>query len=158
MKVSIRTAKSPDSKAISRIAADTFPLACLPDASAEQTTRHIRDNFSTAEFRRIIAGDRTVVYVAEHGGEACGFVVLRFASEQAADLEKLYVDPRFHGGGVAARLLDQAVECVRENGCGSINLSVSKSNGLGIAFYHKVGFIIVGETELRVGTENHEDY
>lgn len=157
-KFDVRRAKSTDSEAIARIAAETFPLACPPNSSPRELACYIRDNLSSARFRQMIADEHTVVYVARHENKTCGFLTVRFSTDHAVDLDKLYVDPIYHGSGVAARLFDQTVECARENGYGSIRLSVSKANSRGIAFYRKAGFAIVGETEFQVGTELHEDY
>jgi len=68
------------------------------------------------------------------------YVVKGLICLKGAEIEKLYVEPKFQGQGIGAKLLSFA--CTRKN---SQFLYVLKYNKRAIAFYKRNGFALTGE-------------
>jgi ribosomal protein S18 acetylase RimI-like enzyme len=75
------------------------------------------------------------------------------AGPDPLELNRLYVDPRWHGGGVAHALMTHAIEFAQQRGAQTLYLAVWKHNHRAIAFYAKHGFEQVGSAPFRLGTE-----
>lgn len=69
------------------------------------------------------------------------------------ELQRIYVDPAYHGGGVARMLTEAAYALGREEGYKSVWLGVLPENQRAVRFYEKCGFVRVGEHEFRVGDQ-----
>jgi ribosomal protein S18 acetylase RimI-like enzyme len=109
-----------------------------PDAQRERdfVEAHLRDGTST-------------IYIAEAAGEPAGFMQLfkTFSTVHLGGswiLEDLFVDPRFRKSGVAAALLQRALEHVRQDGSGSMFLETARDNTAAQALYEKAGWVREG--------------
>lgn len=69
----------------------------------------------------------------------------------AVELHRLYVHARVQGKGVAAALMDQALEWARARGARAIYLSVWENNPRAQAFYRRYGFADHSEWSFMVG-------
>lgn len=72
------------------------------------------------------------------------------AGDQPAELAKLYVDPHYHGQGVAAQLLQATFAAAGQLGYDRLWLCVWQENRRAVAFYRKWGFTVVGEMPVHV--------
>ncbi len=92
-----------------------------------------------------LAGDESVVFLAEIDGRAVGFMQLfpSFCSIAAAPiwvLNDLFVLPEVRGQRVAARLLDMAKELGRSNGSAYLMLSTAHTNHTAQGVYEANGW------------------
>ena len=71
--------------------------------------------------------------------------------QDAIELAKCYVLPEFHGQGVAAALLNDAIGTAQAAGRQQIWLCVWEENPRAVAFYQKHGFAVIGTTDVWVG-------
>jgi ribosomal protein S18 acetylase RimI-like enzyme len=94
--------------------------------------------------------DPTAGSAPRPAGEAVGVPTPRLA---ALELKRLYVDRRWHGGGLAAALLDRAIAIAVQRGARTLYLSVWQHNHRAIAFYAKHGFVRVGVAEFTLGRD-----
>ena len=76
----------------------------------------------------------------------------------AAEFRKLYLDPAYHGTGLASALIHCALSILNAEGPRPIWLSVFSQNPRAIAFYKKWGFQISGTQEFLVGTDRQKDF
>lgn len=95
--------------------------------------------------RARMEGGDSVVFIAEHGGAAVGFVQLypMFTSVGTARtwiLNDLYVDAAARRGGVARGLLDAAAAFARNDGARSIVLETTRDNAAARALYRNAGW------------------
>ena len=60
--------------------------------------------------------------------------------DRVALLEDMVVSPCARGSGVGSRLLEQAVQCARLNGCKRITLLTDRANESAQRFYQRHGF------------------
>lgn len=105
------------------------------------------------------------VILLEHGGERAGFAQLRpaarppdLALEAPVELGRFYLDQRFHGSGLAGRLMDAVIEKARAAGGRNLWLSVWQHNHRAIAFYERCGFAKVGTMPFIVGSDVQTDH
>lgn len=102
--------------------------------------------------------------LAEEGGVLVGYAQLRagpapacVAGRQPMELQRIYVDGRWHGRGVAQRLMAGVLESGRERGADRIWLGVWEHNPRAQAFYRKLGFRDVGSQPFTLGTSRQTD-
>ena len=77
--------------------------------------------------------------------------------EGDAELRRIYVFSRFHGGGTGAKLMALAIAEARAREAKRLLLGVHPENVRAIRFYTKNGFVKVGEREFTVGTSTFVD-
>ena len=73
-------------------------------------------------------------------GNLTGFVIATVHSEESRELDWLMVDPRFHGSGIADRLMQPAMDWLGMDR--PMWLNVVRHNERAIRFYRKHGFEI----------------
>lgn len=76
----------------------------------------------------------------------------------ALELSRFYVDTRFHGGGVAQKLMARVKREAAGYGAGCLWLSVWQESPRAIGFYQKEGFRIAGELIFMVGDDPKDDW
>jgi N-acetylglutamate synthase-like GNAT family acetyltransferase len=89
-----------------------------------------------------------LVRVAEQNGAVVGFAVLLERSEDACELDGLFVEPDRMRAGVGRRLVEDAARIARERGATRIHVV---ANPQAVAFYEAVGFSQMGEAQTRFG-------
>jgi putative acetyltransferase len=86
-------------------------------------------------------------FVVEKEGAVRGFYrVNRYPgrAQHVAMLQTLAVDPQEKGSGLAASMVNEAIDCLRAAGVSRVELQVEADNPRGIAFYNKLGFELEG--------------
>jgi ribosomal protein S18 acetylase RimI-like enzyme len=72
-------------------------------------------------------------------------------------LQRLYVDARWHGTGVARDLMDALLAIAEAGGADAVWLGVWAQNPRARGFYRKFGFADAGEHAFRFGDEIQTD-
>jgi ribosomal protein S18 acetylase RimI-like enzyme len=162
--IEVRPAKVADAEALSGFAARVFPLGGRPGADPAHLAAYIAAELTPKRFRELIADKNAVLLIAESGGRIAGYAALVHAcgnsqiqAKSPAELRKLYVDPRYHGGGVADALMRELLRAT-EAACEAIWLSVYSENARAIAFYTRSGFRLAGEHDFLVGEDRQKDF
>ena len=157
--VAIRPADAGDELRLALISAatflETFAGAIAGDALvAHCEAQHARETYQN----HLVLGARA--WLAELGGAPIGYAMLTEPELQVAqsgdlELKRIYVLSRFHGSGVAARLL----EAVLATAAGSkrLLLGVKADNERAIAFYRKQDFSQIGTRQFDVGGTLYND-
>ena len=89
------------------------------------------------------------VLVWDEGGAVLGFAVVLPRDDGAAELDGLFTAPDAWGRGIGRKLMDQALEMARAQGCVSLNVVANKR---ALGFYLKCGFQALGEVATRFST------
>jgi GNAT superfamily N-acetyltransferase len=76
---------------------------------------------------------------------------------ETVQLYQLYVLNQWHGRGIAAGLMDWALQWARDQGAHHIQLSVYIDNHRARRFYERYGFVAVGRYDFMVGSHADED-
>ena len=94
-----------------------------------------------------LARSESVIFLAERGGRAVGFVQLYplFSSTAARPrrlwlLNDLFVAPSARGGGVARALLDRARRLGEETGAAGLELATARTNTPAQRLYESLGW------------------
>lgn len=80
------------------------------------------------------------VWVLEEDGEPLGAVVYSLILDEGC-IENLVTDPRYRRRGLARRLLQAALDSLREEGASRCQLEVRASNSAALALYRNFGFV-----------------
>jgi GNAT superfamily N-acetyltransferase len=105
--------------------------------------------------RIISSPDVGLIVVARLDGQVVGMVNLLYTvstalGERVALLEDMVVSPSFRGAGVGSKLLHQAIELARLNGCKRITLLTDRANESAQRFYQQHGFSFSAMIPLRL--------
>jgi len=96
-----------------------------------------------------------LIVVARQDSQVIGMVNLLYTvstalGERVALLEDMVVSPSARGSGVGSRLLEQAIQLARTNGCKRITLLTDGTNESAQHFYQKHGFGFSAMVPLRL--------
>lgn len=162
---SIRRATVADAEALSRFAAEVFPLGCPANTSPDDLAKYISEELTPERFRVLLEDGRVLILVAEARREIAGFTLLVRGATHAqvqcldqSELRKFYVRAKYHGCGVADALMTELLatcEAAHEN---TLWLSVFSENRRAISFYERWGFRAIGTQDFLVGTDYQKDY
>src|SRR5204863_4176929 len=95
-----------------------------------------------AGFDRAVAGDGSVAFVADTGGEIVGAVYASLAAG-IVDLGMFVVDGH-RGGGIGRALLEAVISWARTSGAHKISLAAWPTNHPAIGLYARSGFRVEG--------------
>ncbi|MEU7138752.1 GNAT family N-acetyltransferase [Nocardia sp. NPDC046473] len=159
-----------DAEELSDVAAATFPLACPPEATADDIDIFITEALSGERFGEYLSDPARIVLKAVAGDEIVGYAML-IAGEPAdpavaeavdlrpvVEINKMYVVPGHHGSGVSTALMHACLERAREGEFAGVWLGVSQENARARRFYEKHGFRSVGTKTNTVGNQRHDDF
>ncbi|MCK9395805.1 MAG: GNAT family N-acetyltransferase [Methylobacter sp.] len=105
---------------------------------------------------RIISNPEVgLIVVARQDSRVVGMVNLLYTvstalGDRVALLEDMVVAPNARGSGVGSRLLEQAIELARLNGCKRITLLTDRENESAQRFYQRHGFGFSAMIPLRL--------
>lgn len=139
---------------------DTFAHANRP----EDLDLHCRSRYGTEHQASEIADPVITTFVCERDGALIGYGQLRWQAPAAcvngtrpAEIQRLYVDRRFHGTGVAQSLMSALQDAAVAGDADVLWLGVWEHNPRAIAFYTKAGFTPVGEQVFVLGRDPQRD-
>lgn len=175
MKLDIRPARPADAAALAKFAADTFPLACPPDAPAAAIDAFVSEHLGQGSFTRYLADPQRQLFVAQEiatEGEGAlmaysmmvdappsdNDVAAVVTEPDAVELSKCYAHPDVHGHGVSAQLMQASLAWIDKNGARSSWLGVNTANKRAQKFYGKHGFTVVGTRSFHLGKRVEHDY
>ena len=154
------------------LAALTFPLACPPAVSPEDSAAFVAANLSADRFRDYLADTSKRVLVVRERGHIRGYALLvlapptdpevaealKHSPSPAAELSKCYVHPAAHGSGLAAALMQASKDEAATEGYRALWLGVNDLNVRAQAFYRKSGFVEAGRRSFDVGPHTFRDF
>lgn len=126
---------------------------------------HCRKQHGPADYETRLASEGHRLWLAEMPkGAPAGYATLSppdlptvEAAEGDIELKRIYLLSRFHGSGIAGRLMDEAVEEARAMSMRRLLLGVYGRNGRAIRFYQKNGMTIIGTRQFQVGENRYDD-
>jgi ribosomal protein S18 acetylase RimI-like enzyme len=170
MAIHVTTAAPADLPELADVAAKTFPLACPPSVTPENSVAFIDENLSEDRFREYLADPDRVVLVAREDSRIVGYVMLirgvpddddvqrAVTLRPAIELSKMYVLPDSHGAGVSADLMTAALTRATQLDVKCVWLGVNQENQRAQRFYAKHGFVVNGTKTFRLGAGIENDY
>lgn len=162
--ITIRAAVERDAAALARLAEHTFRAAFETMNSAEDMDSYCASAFGEALQRREILDPQKATYLAAQSGDLVGYGQLHWQPPPVAvearrpvELKRLYVDPGWHGRGVAQALTDALFADARRGDADGMWLGVWEHNPRAIAFYRKSGFEEIGDQVFQLGSDPQRD-
>lgn len=159
----IRTARLQDAAALAELAERTFRDTFEPHNTAENLRLHCARTYGEAIQAAEIADPRRTTIVADAGRTLAGYGQLRWngtaclVATRPAEIQRIYVDRRWHGHGVAQALMAALLAAARDGGADRVWLGVRERNDRARAFYRKAGFVEAGEHAFVLGDETQRD-
>lgn len=161
--MTVRRATTADAAALSsfgrRVYHDTFAADNNPADLADYLDNAYTEDRQRAE----IVDPEMDTLLLERDGVLAAFAQLRPGTEESVkgahpiELWRFYVDPAWHGRGVAADLIAAAEGAARARGAQTLWLGVWERNTRAQAFYRKHGFTVAGSHIFWMGSDPQRD-
>lgn len=162
---SIRRATPQDAATLAALGARTFVDTFGHLYKAEDLQAFLRDSHSQAAYAETLADPAYALWIAEADGAAIGYAQAGPCGLPHADvapgdgeLKRLYLLPSAQGGGIGARLFEQALAWLERDGPRTLWISVWSENLGAQRFYGRYGFDFVAEYEFPVGAQRDREF
>lgn len=162
----IRRAVTGDAAALADVGRRLFEETFGPMNTPEDMDLYLRGAFGEAIQRaELMNPDRRTLLVENLEGDLIGYATLALGTHGAGvegdrpgEIQRFYIDRRWHGRGLARLLMDACVEECGRWECDVIWLAVWEKNGRAISFYEREGFRRVGEKTFVLGRDEQHDH
>jgi ribosomal protein S18 acetylase RimI-like enzyme len=158
--LTLRPGTLDDAAALAGFAQRVFRATYGPHNRAEDMDAYCSAAYAIDQQRSELLDPTYDTALAIAHGEIAGYAQLCVAPPPPCvigpapiELKRFYVDPRWHGAGVAHALLVHAIEVAGQRGAQTLHLSVWQHNHRAIAFYRKHGFAEVGSAPFQLGAD-----
>ena len=163
MSIGYRTARAADAPALADMGRRCFAETFGAHFPAADMALHLERKFGSGALAREFTDPALTIRMAEAEGEPIAYlklgpIGLEVPHEpEAREIRQLYALAPWQGAGVAASLMDWAVEAARADGVPALYLSVWEKGDRAIAFYRKHGLETVGVAPFRLGNTVYQD-
>jgi len=150
----IREAEPPDRPAIRDIARRS--LQASYSLGPREITSAVEEWYSEATLEDAMDTGSRLLLVAELEGQVVGFADSEHSEGgRTATLLWLHVDPDYRGEGVAMKLFAETERRLEEAGIDHLDGRVLQDNTDGNAFYERLGYRQVGQSEVEIAGRTH---
>lgn len=165
LEMQIGRATAGDAEPLARLSAAIFPLGCPANTRPEDLAAFISREFTPERFLALLADERIAIVAVKVANRLAGYAFLAWdgagrpePSYPLFELRRFYIDPAYHGRGVADALLRTTLAIAGQQDDAGIWLSVFSGNPRAIRFYERWGFQITGTHTFLVGADHQKDY
>lgn len=158
--IEISLAKPDDLLLLQYISRETFSQTFSDINTEENMSKYLNDSFSAEQLNEELSNELSQFYFAKLNGEVIGYMKLNTGTaqkenptENALEIERIYVLPAFQGKKVGQLLYSKAIEIAEELSVDHIWLGVWEHNAKAIAFYTKNGFVQFSQHEFALGDD-----
>ena len=163
--VTTRRGLPDDAARISAFAARVFHESFAADNDPGDMAAYMASAFTPERQRDELADPANTWVLAESDGELVGYALIKRGEDApecvtvkpSAELSRLYVDRRWHGAGIAQRLMNGALEDAWDRRARGLWLGVWEHNVRAVRFYAKHGFVDIGSHEFVLGSDVQTD-
>jgi ribosomal protein S18 acetylase RimI-like enzyme len=161
--MTVRRATIADTSALTSFGRRVYQATFGSDNNPDDLTAYLDSAYTEDRQRAEILDPAMDTLLLEHDSVLAAFAQLRPGVEDAVqgphpvELWRFYVDPSWHGRGVAAELLAAAEDAARARGGQTLWLGVWERNTRAQAFYRKHGFTVTGSHIFMVGSDPQRD-
>lgn len=158
-----RDANVDDAEALSGLARETWVSTFGDLYPPEDLAAYLTAKYGADIQRREISDRDTRYRLALRGDALVGYCMmgaldLPVDDDQGVELHRLYVSESVKGAGVAAALMQDAIDWAREHGARAMYLSVWENNIRAQRFYRRFGFADHSEWDFMVGRVADRDF
>ena len=147
----MRRATTADLGPFAEFSRRTFVATYGPFQAPERMARHVAERLNDLRLGEELADPERTVLVLARGDNWAACAMLRrdhspaeVVAVRPVEIERFYVDPDWHGRGLAAPLMAATLEAARQKNHDVAWLAVWERNARAIRFYEKQGFRIAG--------------
>jgi GNAT superfamily N-acetyltransferase len=146
------------------IGAETFYETFSHENEKADMVAYIEKTYNLKQVEENVLREDVHYYVAYDEKQDVGYIKLIENVEVALlggkviELEKIYVRKPMQGSGVAALLMQQAIDFAKEQGANHLFLGVWQENERALAFYKKFGFEIFTTRTFMLGKRQCDDF
>jgi ribosomal protein S18 acetylase RimI-like enzyme len=164
MNLDLRIASSKDAERVAALARATFIATFSDSNTPEDMARYAEQAFAVEKIRNELEDSGSTFIWVEQQGIPAGYAKLRRGEPEACvsgpkpvELERIYADPELIGAGVGKTLLHTSTKIAMGEGFQTLWLGVWQHNERAIEFYHRQGFVDVGEKPFLLGNDQQID-
>ena len=163
MSLSYRLASAADGAALADMGRRCFVETFGAHFPADDMAIHLQRMFGPGGLPEELKDPAYRIRAAEEDGEAAAYLKLAPMTlpvphePNSLEIKQLYVLEPWQGAGVAAALMQWAIETARADHAPAIYLSVWEQGERAIAFYRRQGFATVGVAPFVLGTRTYQD-
>jgi ribosomal protein S18 acetylase RimI-like enzyme len=161
----IRRAVPADAPTLSALGASTFVETFGHLYSREDLQAFLDESHSVTAYEKLLASPAYALWLAEREGEAIGYALAgpcglphKDARPDDGELKRLYMSSSAQGGGIGAKLFEQALDWLERDGPRPLWISVWSENHGAQRFYARYGFEKAGEYEFPVGAQRDHEF
>ncbi len=139
MDFKIRDAAKDDAIAIQKIAVRAWNHTHVPNIGQEQVDYMVSRIYSVEGLHKQMNEGEKYILISENETPV-GYLSFTIKDTERYHINKLYIDPDYHGKGFGKVLLDEAIKIIKNSGGSIVELHVNEHNTKAIGFYEKYGF------------------
>ena len=162
--MTVRRATADDAAALAAFGRRVFGATFGPENDPADLAAYLEETYVESRQRAEIGDPAIDTILADDRGVIIAFAQVREVppgegvhGPHPMELWRFYVDPQFHGRGVAHTLLEAAEDAARRRGARTLWLGVWERNLRAQAFYRKQGFAVVGAHTFMLGSDAQRD-
>ena len=163
--MTIRRATLEDVRALTAFGRRVFAVTFGADNTPGDLQSYLDGSYAESLQREEVADRRVETLLAEIDGTLAAFAQLRqgpagegVTGAKPIELWRFYVDPQWHGRGLARELMEAVETAARGRGARTLWLGVWERNLRAQAFYRKSGFTVVGTQTFQLGSDTQRDF
>ena len=160
-----RYALSEDAAPLAKFAARVYYETFISSNTPENMEAYLAGAFSLSQFIAEMGDPNAIFILAAAGEELAGYAKLFPAKapecvqgEAPRELVRFYIDPFWHGSGLASVFMELCLAEARQRGFKTMYLGVWEKNFRAQAFYRKWNFERVGEHIFQMGDDPQTDW
>lgn len=160
----IEPGNAADAPEVAALGARAFYEAFTHVTQPSDMQAFLAETYAPSRLAEEMADPARVFLLAHVGDALAGFAQMRQGRADAAvrgpapvELQRLYVDARWHGAGVAQALTREALAWAAGAGYKTLWLGVWERNARAMRFYRKLGMEVCGSHIFRVGSDPQVD-
>lgn len=147
------------------IGRDTFHEKWHPYYSMADMEEYLVSAFKVANIlEELKSRHRCIYFILLADGEPAGYAKINlgttekeFSGFAASEVERFYLFEKYHGTGLAHRLMDHVLEFLKDRNDDWVYLGVDVNNHRAIRFYERYGFVVFGAKVFMVGNTKDMD-
>ena len=160
----IKAATLDDAPVLAAIGAEVWTGTYQRDGVSPFFAEYVLSTFTSANMHALLNDENEQLFVCALQDGLVGYIRLSFNSKgehpdcTGPEIATLYVQPRHHGKGIGAKLLNAAYSSALEHGRRSVWLTTNSENEPAIGFYKNQSFSHVGEMEYPIGDRTYTNH
>ena len=153
-----------DVRQLQQIGRQTFFETFAASNSEQNMRQYLAEGFAPDKLRAELEQPHSAFYFAEQAGRVVGYLKVNTGPAQteqqtdnALEIERIYVLQEFHGQRVGQVLYEQALALAQEAQVDYLWLGVWEENPRAIRFYQKNGFVAFDKHVFQLGNDEQTD-